>query len=391
MKKIIAVILSITIIFTLVSCNKKEGPQGPKGDQGEPGKDGTTPTIAISDDGFWIINGEKTEYKAIGTDGEDGTDGQNGTKGEDGKTPTIAISDDGFWVINGEKTENKAIGTDGQNGGKGEDGKTPTIAISDDGFWIINGEKTANKAIGTDGQNGNKGEDGKTPTISISDDGFWIINGEKTANKAIGTDGQNGNKGEDGKTPTISISDDGFWIINGEKTEHKAIGKDGASALDNNPQCLAFYPKDDGSYAVACGEAMMLSNIVIPSTYNGKSVTEIVYGGREEEWMNAKEIIIPDSITRISDRAFMGADYITEIVLPRSITILDESCMGYNLEKIFYKGSEDEWNTIQVLDWYGQPSELDTEAIVYYYSENTPTDDGNYWHYVDDQIVIWDE
>ena len=52
--------------------------------------------IEISEDGYWIINGNKTEYKAIA---------QNGKDGNDGVTPTIEISEDGYWVINGIKTE----------------------------------------------------------------------------------------------------------------------------------------------------------------------------------------------------------------------------------------------------------------------------------------------
>ena len=68
------------------------------GKDGAPGKDGETPTVEISDDGYWVINGVKTEHKAIGTDGKDGIDGEdgkNGTPGKDGVTPTIEISDDG--------------------------------------------------------------------------------------------------------------------------------------------------------------------------------------------------------------------------------------------------------------------------------------------------------
>ena len=87
--------------------------------KGEPGKDGAAPTIEISADGYWIINGVKTEYKAIGEDGADGEDGQdgapgqNGAPGENGETPTIDISADGYWVINGVKTEFKAVASEG--------------------------------------------------------------------------------------------------------------------------------------------------------------------------------------------------------------------------------------------------------------------------------------
>lgn len=71
------------------------------------GEDGVTPTIEISTDGFWIINGVKTAYKAIGVDGEDGIDGV---------TPTISISDDNYWVINGVKTSHKSKGDKGDPG-----------------------------------------------------------------------------------------------------------------------------------------------------------------------------------------------------------------------------------------------------------------------------------
>ena len=36
-----------------------------------------------------------------GQDGKDGQDGQDGEDGQDGTTPTIEISEDGYWVING--------------------------------------------------------------------------------------------------------------------------------------------------------------------------------------------------------------------------------------------------------------------------------------------------
>ncbi len=46
-----------------------QGIQGEKGDSGSDGKDGTTPTIGISEDGYWIINGVKTPERATPFDG----------------------------------------------------------------------------------------------------------------------------------------------------------------------------------------------------------------------------------------------------------------------------------------------------------------------------------
>ena len=185
------------------------------------------PTISISEDGFWVINNEKTNKKAIGENGvtpkieiKEGFWHINGQKtnqkaqGDNGKTPKIEIKY-GFWYINGEKTNQKAQGEKGNNG---KDGVTPTISISEDGFWIINNEKTNKKAIG---------ENGVTPKIEIKD-GFWYINDVKTNQKA---QGEKGNDGKDGVTPTIEI-ENGYWKINGKVFNIKAIGNDGQKGKD---------------------------------------------------------------------------------------------------------------------------------------------------------------
>lgn len=54
-----------------------------------------------------------TEYYmalAKGRDGKDGRDGRDGKDGKDGvagAVPTIEISSDGYWIVNGQKTSNK--------------------------------------------------------------------------------------------------------------------------------------------------------------------------------------------------------------------------------------------------------------------------------------------
>lgn len=45
---------------------------------------GATPTIEISDDGFWVINGEKTDVSALGIKGDKGDAGPQGPQGETG-------------------------------------------------------------------------------------------------------------------------------------------------------------------------------------------------------------------------------------------------------------------------------------------------------------------
>ncbi len=95
MKKLLLIVLSILTCFCmaigLTAC----------------GKDGqsNTPTIEIGSDGYWYINGTKTDYKA---NGEQGEKGDSGEKGSDG--------------VNGSNGKDGKDGVDGVNGSDGKDG-----------------------------------------------------------------------------------------------------------------------------------------------------------------------------------------------------------------------------------------------------------------------------
>ena len=234
--------------------------RGLKGDKGNDGQNGTDAPVPNIKGGYWYIGETNTGIKAEGKDGTNGSNGSNGTNGKDGKdgkdgiTPTISA--DGYWVVNGQKTNIKAKGTDGSNGSNGTNGKdgkdgkdgiTPTISA--DGYWVVNGQKTNIKAKGTDGTNGQNGsngtngkdgkdgKDGVTPTITINSEGYWVINGQTSTTKAKGEDGKEGKKGDkgadgakgqdgkDGKTP--HIGDNGNWWIGDKDTNIKAQGLKG--------------------------------------------------------------------------------------------------------------------------------------------------------------------
>ena len=96
-----------------------------KGENGQNGQDGTTPTIEISADGYWVIGGIKTEAKAVGTNGKDGvngTDGKDGTNGKDGANGKSAYD---IWLACGntgseEDFLNWIKGSAGENGEQGK-------------------------------------------------------------------------------------------------------------------------------------------------------------------------------------------------------------------------------------------------------------------------------
>ena len=224
---------------------------------------------------------------------------------------------------------------------------------------------------------------------------------------ALASCGENGKDGKDGLTPAIEISDDGYWVINGQKTNVKADGSNGEGA--ENPYGLEFYLNDDGTYAVAIGNAKYLSNIVIPETYLGKAVTEIAYTGFHGA-QNLKSITIPDSVTTIGnnafssctsltsvvigdsvttigDDAFLCCSSLTSVVIPDSVTTIGddafEGCFSLTsvvipdsvttignwafeccskLKNVYYTGSEEEWKTITI----GSSNSYLTNATIHY-------------------------
>lgn len=83
---------------------------------GTNGVDGTPGTVwTISDDGFWIKDGKKTEYKAIGEKGEPGAPGPAGAAGSDATAASyeyyVPNADTGYFDIykNGEKVKQSNV------------------------------------------------------------------------------------------------------------------------------------------------------------------------------------------------------------------------------------------------------------------------------------------
>ena len=210
------------------------------------------PEFAVSNDGYWVINGVKTEYLAVvsvkevenlgtennvttyrvhltdgtyydftvvnGTDGEDGKDGTNGVDGkpgadgEDGKDGVDGTNGkDGVGV---EKIEINAKGelvityTDGKvdnlgkvTGENGADGK--------DGVNGVDGKPGANGADGADGKDGADGADGAdgvTPQVRINEQtNQWEVSyddGKTWTSLGVNATGKNGSNGDN----AVSVS-----------------------------------------------------------------------------------------------------------------------------------------------------------------------------------------
>ena len=99
-----------------------------KGEEGKDGKDGNS-IVSITKtntqgliDTYTITYSDGTTSTFTVVNGKDGEQGIQGEPGKDGKTPTIEVSENGTWIINGADTGLKAIGVNGTNGEDGKDG-----------------------------------------------------------------------------------------------------------------------------------------------------------------------------------------------------------------------------------------------------------------------------
>ena len=101
-----------------------------------------------------------------------------------------------------------------------------------------------------------------------------------------------------------------------------------------------------------------------------------------------ENVILGNRVTYIEEYAFLNCSLIESIVLPNSIDSINECAFSNceKLEKVFYKGTSSEWEYVCV----GDGNDKLINSTVYYYSETTPTEPGNYWHYnSNNEIEVW--
>ena len=83
----------------------------------------------------------------------------------------------------------------------------------------------------------------------------------------------------------------------------------------------------------------------------------------------------------------LGALPSSAIVIPKSLKYISQYCifMAYDFDTIYYCGDEESWLAVDI----GLNNNQLVDAIVYYYSETAPSNEGYYWHYVDGVPTSW--
>ena len=96
-------------------------------------------------------------------------------------------------------------------------------------------------------------------------------------------------------------------------------------------------------------------------------------------------IDLGEKINTINGYAFSNCNNLTHITVPYSITNINKAAFSEctSLSEIYYKGTISDWDNIIIdkeTDDNGYNNEALFKATVYYYSEEQPESEGNYWH-----------
>ncbi len=100
-------------------------------------------------------------------------------------------------------------------------------------------------------------------------------------------------------------------------------------------------------------------------------------------------VTIEEGLQVIGDNIFYYCYELKEIFLPSTVeSIGREAFMHSGLTTVYYAGTAEDGEKIDIDDWSAEQLE---EATIYYYSETRPTEEGNYWHYGEDEktIEVW--
>ena len=219
----------------------------------------------------------------------------------------------------------------------------------------------------------------------------------------------------DNSVETPVIFTDAVWQITDDTVAFTAVWE-----ADSQMSVFAFITK-----AVVVGGGTQNSCTITGYTGSGGDVVipngvTTIGNGIFQFKTSITSVVIPDSVTTIGDNAFDQCESlktvtfgtnsqlttiggsafsfcpnIESISISDSVTSIGKNAFYYcnSLSTVYYGGTAEEWADISI-DSTG--NDKLTSATVYYYAETEPAlnedetaYDGNYWHFVEGEIVIW--
>ena len=102
---------------------------------------------------------------------------------------------------------------------------------------------------------------------------------------------------------------------------------------------LSYMELPDGNYAVSAGDALYLEEVIIPSTYKGKLVTEIAQNGFCDA-PNLKKVTLPDTIKSINYYGFCRCKQLDSINFPNGLKYIGQNAFqGCKLKDVVLPSS----------------------------------------------------
>lgn len=261
-----------------------------------------------------------------------------------------------------------------------------------------------------------------TATFTCTNDSEHVDTLTATVTDKVTTPATCTTDGEKDYTATVTFNNQTYTdvkTVTVEKTGHSISGNSCVNCGQPASEGLDMVLISEGEYTVSGIGTCTDTEILIPTTYNGLPVVSV----EASAFLNntaITSVVLPDSITSIGDNAFDQCEslktvtfgtnsqlttigvsafsfcpMIESISISDSVTSIGKNAFYYcnSLSTVYYGGTAEEWADISI-DSTG--NDKLTSATVYYYSETEPAlnedetaYDGNYWHFVEGEIVIW--
>lgn len=155
-------------------------------------------------------------------------------------------------------------------------------------------------------------------------------------------------------------------------------------------------------YGVKICNGAFLGCTALESVNNGEKLSEIgdnAFNG----CTSLKSIDFGTKLTTIGSYAFSGCNSLINIELPETVSEIDDYAFAHctNLTTVKLSSTNltvgmDIFNNSNKMKGKGVFHTKDSMTVsgkldktVYYYSETEPTTNGNFWHYVDGEVTIW--
>ena len=189
-------------------------------------------------------------------------------------------------------------------------------------------------------------------------------------------------------TLTLGESTEMFPI---EKILDQRIKANRIIKLDVVPENKKFRMVNDCLIEIASKTLLLgFENPVIPDDGSVTVINEFAFRFLK----GLKSVVIPDTVEVIGANAFDGCINLEWFVIGKGVKKIEhEILLEASKVSVFYMGSAEDWEKISIVG-YPNITGMETnygllEAPRYYYTETAPTEEGNFWHYVDGIPTPW--